>query len=409
MEENRNPVFSIISLTALAVIIGSWIYLRYSFFTVTAEIKELLTLCRQFLDGTADAAVFLSPAPAGTIEAYSAIFDVTGIKQSYAMLSVILLEALAGVLLYILSKSLLGVFYAFFSVVIMSLLPFFGSPVKVYEELSVLCLLLFEITIAMTWKYEKLFHDKGPFVIRYLFSGITAGLAVFLMPVNIFLVAASLLSSLYFLRGKRKLKLILEYLITLLSAGVVFVILIMIRVMNTGLLPLNILYGYRADILKAEGVQYIFTALLIFLLFVLEIIIDLMPGSKAAMQRDAERKAMEEKDPGDMEEGMADEVPAAAVIQNGGRALVQRPVSTGALPKDFVLHRAGKNEDIISSAAKKEKTVKHMFMPEGPETEAEKAKRISEYRKYAENISPKDLEFDFDVPFDDDFDIEVNF
>ena len=443
MEEKKNPVLSILSMTAFAVIIISWIYLRYSFYMVTAEIKELLSQCERFLDGMSETAVFLSPIPAGTIEAYSAVFDVTGISGKIVMMAVILLEALAGVLIFILSRSLLGVFYAFFCIVVMSLLPFFGTPVKVNEELSVLCLLLFEIMISLTWKYEKLRADEGPFVMRYLFVGVTAGLAVFLMPLNAVLEGISLLVSLYFLAGKRKFKLLLEYLIAIFSAAAVFFLLITVRVMNTALSPLKILEGYRVHFLDFSGAQYIFTALLSLLLYVLSVIIDMLPGSKAA-----EKKAVE------------------AVKKEGDK----RPVSLGGLPKDFVLHRAGDKKDIISSvetenaeekkaeeikaeepadaegkalkkddkalkkadkAAKKddkgvkkseetvnknEKTllksvgpVRHIFMPSGTESDAEKEQRINAHRAYAETVSPKDLEFDFEIPDDDDFDIEVKF
>ena len=48
-------------------------------------------------------------------------------------------------------------------------------------------------------------------------------------------------------------------------------------------------------------------------------------------------------------------------------------------------------------------------MPSGTESDAEKEQRINAYRAYAENVSPKDLEFDFEIPDDDDFDIEVKF
>ena len=58
--------------------------------------------------------------------------------------------------------------------------------------------------------------------------------------------------------------------------------------------------------------------------------------------------------------------------------------------------------------ANKVPPVSRFATPEN-ETEEEKQKRIAEYREYAENINPNELEFDFDIPYDDDFDVEVTF
>ncbi len=61
----------------------------------------------------------------------------------------------------------------------------------------------------------------------------------------------------------------------------------------------------------------------------------------------------------------------------------QRPVTTGALPGDFVLHRAkDKGSKLISTAKDKEESIEFPITFEGDM-----------------------LEFDIDIPADDDFDI----
>lgn len=59
---------------------------------------------------------------------------------------------------------------------------------------------------------------------------------------------------------------------------------------------------------------------------------------------------------------------------NVKKGLKKRPVTTGALPDDFVLHRASKGDNRIISSSESDK-----------------------------------LEFDIDVPEDDDFDIDIDF
>ncbi len=64
-----------------------------------------------------------------------------------------------------------------------------------------------------------------------------------------------------------------------------------------------------------------------------------------------------------------------------------RPLSTGALPEDFVLHRAGEGKkDIISTGIK-------------PDTFTEPDFDIADFKE-------KDLEFDIEVSPEDDFDIK---
>ena len=443
--KSKNPVFPIIGLVLLCVLIAGGLYLRYSFYTSTPETKELLMQTERFLDGMSDATFFYNPSPAGTVEAYAAVFNFTGVKESLAMHFIILLEAVASILLFVLSERMLGSFYAVLCVIVMQVPVFFGIPVNVYEELPVICLLLFEIMLSLTRKIEE-FSDEGPLYFRYIFVGATAGLSLFLMPGNLIIMALSVLLTIYFLAQKRKLKIIPELLINFFSLIIIFTLLILIRVMNTALPPIEIVKGYREHLTDSWGAQYLFVIILLMLLFIIEIIISFLPGKK--LEDEAKKK---------------------------------RPVSTGDLPGDFVLHRAGKEGSAIVSGKddKEEKKVEEVKevkpeekkqsevlvqsvtpvqpvqsevnaapevqsvqpevqsvqpeqstvtvikteipMPEVPdeppsyfkpvpgETEEEKEARIAAYREYAENLNPNDLEFDFDIPYDDDFEIEVKF
>jgi len=59
----------------------------------------------------------------------------------------------------------------------------------------------------------------------------------------------------------------------------------------------------------------------------------------------------------------------------------KRPVSTGALPDNFVLHRARGKDSLISSAPR-------------------------DSYEFPKSFDDDELEFDIDVPDDDDFDLE---
>ena len=472
MEKDKNPVFSVLEIVFLVVLVGAGIFFRYKFYYKTAEVNELLQEAGLFLDGMSESSFFTVPSPAGTVEAYSALFNVTGVNENLAMLLIIGLEAVSNVLFFILAKKMLGSFYAFISLPVFIILDFLGIPIGVYEELPVLCLLLFLVMLSLTRKFEE-FSAEGPLYFRYVFIGVAAGLAIFMMPGNVIMIGLSLLLSLYFLLSKRKIKLLPEYLIALMASAVIFLLLITMRVMNTALLLSDLMKGYIEHLFDPWGTEYLVTAILLMILFIIEIIVSVMPGKK-------------------MEKEMK-----------------KRPVSTGGLPGDFVLHRAGdKDKTIVASAgnedkkeekkeAKKPEKVRKSFFgskdktkdkaeikaevktgektevrseakpdvkadvmvnatvgkadssvevananaaaalysaskaadleksmkdalankvppvsrfatPEN-ETEEEKQKRIAEYREYAENINPNELEFDFDIPYDDDFDVEVTF
>ncbi|MBR2185960.1 MAG: hypothetical protein IJ857_01345 [Lachnospiraceae bacterium] len=472
MEKDKNPVFSVLEIVFLVVLVGAGIFFRYKFYYKTAEVNELLKEAGLFLDGMSESSFFTVPSPAGTVEAYSALFNVTGVNENLAMLLIIGLEAVSNVLFFILAKKMLGSFYAFISLPVFIILDFLGIPIGVYEELPVLCLLLFLVMLSLTRKFEE-FSDEGPLYFRYVFIGVAAGLAIFMMPGNVIMIGLSLLLSLYFLLSKRKIKLLPEYLIALMASAVIFLLLITMRVMNTALLLSDLMKGYIEHLFDPWGTEYLVTAILLMILFIIEIIVSVMPGKK-------------------MEKEMK-----------------KRPVSTGGLPGDFVLHRAGdKDKTIVASAgnedkkeekkeARKPEKVRKSFFgskdktkdkaeikaevktgektevrseakpdikadvmvnatvgkadssvevananaaaalysaskaadleksmkdalankvppvsrfatPEN-ETEEEKQKRIAEYREYAENINPNELEFDFDIPYDDDFDVEVTF
>ncbi|MBQ6967961.1 MAG: hypothetical protein IJP84_08675 [Lachnospiraceae bacterium] len=471
MEKDKNPVFSVVEIVFLMILVGAGIFFRYNFYYKTPEVNELLKEAGLFLDGMSESVFFTVPSPAGTVEAYSAIFNVTGVNENLAMLIIIGLEAVSNVLFYILAKKMIGSFYAFLFFLVFLIMDFLGVPISVYEELPVLCLLLFLVMLSLTRRFEE-FSDEGPLYFRYVFIGVTAGLAIFMMPGNVIMIGLALLLALYFLISKRKLKLLPEYLIAILSCAVIFLLLITMRVMNTALLLSDLMKGYLAHLLDPWGTEYLVTAILLLILCMIEMIVSFMPGKK-------------------MEKEMK-----------------KRPVSTGGLPGDFVLHRAGDNDKaLIASAGKEEKKadkkaekeekkpvkekksffkkkdkakdiaevkaeakpetkpevkpdakadvvvnakvetndntvavananaaaalysaskaadleksmkealankvppVSRFATPEN-ETEEEKQKRIAEYREYAENINPNELEFDFDIPYDDDFDVEVTF
>ena len=471
MEKDKNPVFSVVEIVFLVILVGAGIFFRYNFYYKTPEVNELLKEAGLFLDGMSESVFFTVPSPAGTVEAYSAIFNVTGVSENLAMLIIIGLEAVSNVLFYVLAKKMIGSFYAFLFLLVFLILDFLGVPISVYEELPVLCLLLFLVMLSLTRRFEE-FSDEGPLYFRYVFIGVTAGLAIFMMPGNVIMIGLALLLALYFLISKRKLKLLPEYLIAIMSCAVIFLLLITMRVMNTALLLSDLMKGYLAHLLDPWGTEYLVTAILLLILCMIEMIVSFMPGKK-------------------MEKEMK-----------------KRPVSTGGLPGDFVLHRAGDNDKaLIASAEKEEKKadkkaekeekkpvkekksffkkkdkakdiaevkaeakpetkpevkpdakadvvvnakvetndntvavananaaaalysaskaadleksmkealankvppVSRFATPEN-ETEEEKQKRIAEYREYAENINPNELEFDFDIPYDDDFDVEVTF
>ena len=401
--KKRNPVFALITaLLVIALAVTGFIF-RYRFFLKTKELQELLILCESFLDGMSNSAFFLIPSTAGTVEAYSAVFSVTGVKEIIAEFIIIGLESLCLIFMAVLSSLLLDPFYSLLCAIVLSVLPFLGIGVNIYEEPAVLCLLLFEIMISLTRKYE-MEMDPGVCAIRYLFIGITGGLAFFLLPGNTILIALSLLLSLYFLAGRRGLKLLLEYLIAIFSGAAVFFLLITMRVMNTALETKTILQGYISHITDSWGTQYLFTAVLLLILFIIETIEFLLKNGKT----DSEI-AEESGDMSGQDEVPPVPVPAEEEKEKEGE-LKQRPVSTGALPSDFVLHRAGDSDQLITGSAKPEGEEKKEEPGESAEETPEmKEKRIAEYRAYAENINPNDLEFDFDIPEDDDFDIEVQF
>ncbi len=489
--KGKNPVFPVLETVFLVLLIGAGIFFRFNYYTKTTEIDELLRQSEQFLDGMSDAAFFYQPSPAGTVETYSAVFNVTGVNEGLARLIMIGLESLSYLLFFILVKSVLGTFYGFMFLPVLLLPSFFGLRVGVYEELPVLCLLLYEVMLFLTRQMEE-YSDEGPLFFRYAFIGVTMGLSVFLMPGNLIMTLISLFLVIHFLLVKRRIKLIPEVLLLLLAAAVIFFMLLTVRVMNTALLIKDIFGSYIKHFLDPWGTEYLLVAIMLMIFLIIEVIISLMPGKK--LEKEIKR----------------------------------RPVSTGGLPEDFVLHRAGDEKDGIVSAAadrkadkkdgavspaadskekKKEKEEKDKtekteqkkkksivrpekkekdnygkkakilpfipltiaigkgkdaslketpqtepqavpkgpenaeirrnddfntegsveerepdirmklpkvrpvskFMPRENETEEEKAKRIAEYREYAENINPNELEFDFDIPYDDDFDVEVKF
>ncbi len=427
--KKRNPVFALITAVLVAVLAVTGFLFRYSFFTKSKELDELLILCESFLDGMSNSVFFLIPSTAGTVEAYSAVFSVTGVKEIYARIIIIGLESLSLILMAVLSGLLLDSFYSLLCAIVLSVLPFLGIGVDIYEELAVLCLLLFEISISLTRKYEAEL-DPGIPAVRYFFIGILGGLSVFLLPGNIILIFLSLLLSLYFLAGQRGLKLLLEFLIALFSGAAVFFLLITMRVMNTALETGAILRGYLTSVTDMWGMQYLFTAVLLLILFIIETIEYLLKsGNKeyeAGAVADGEGKDGDIPDQGDT--GEKPEAPGVAAAadrdedrdkdEDRGGQLKKMSVSTGSLPSDFVLHRAGDRDELVTGSVQPEnkETAADPGADGGKpgESEAEetpemKEKRIAQYRVYAENINPNDLEFDFDIPEDDDFDIEVKF
>ena len=219
--------------------------------------------------------------------------------------------------------------------------------------LPVIFLILFETAFFVTGYFEVKGENRGPLVINYLIIGATAGLAAFSMPINIIMAAISFLVSIYFLAEKRKQKLLTEYFIALISGGAVFFLLVLFRARSLKCSYFSVLKSYGIHIMEADNLLYMAVSFLIVLLFIIEMVRDLLKSGK---------------------EDKAIEIAASAAAPEQLKPL---PASTGALPKDFVLHRAGRdNRNIISSK---------------------------------EDGDSKELEFDIDVPEDDDFDIEVEF
>ncbi len=408
------PFFTAVLVLLLAV---AGFFFRYKFFMRSKDMEDLLRLTESFLDGMADSANFTIPAVAGTTEAYASIFSVTGVNALLTEYAIIGMESISLILLSLMAALLLSPFYAILCSVALSILPFFGVEVNIYEELAIICLLLFEIMLTLTRKYEAEL-DPGIPVIRYLFIGITGGLAFFLLPGNLIMICLSLLLALYYLVGRRGVKLLIELLISLFSGGAVFFLLVTMRVMNTGLLTVSILKSYGAHLLDSWGTQYLFTAVLLLILFIIETIESLLKGGKTDRELSEIQAAAATAD--EDEEENKESAP-----EDTGEGLKKRPVSTGGLPSDFVLHRAEASEKLISSEKETQNgsglipgtvpeekprvRVNPFDTPEGPETPEEKEKRVNAYRKYAENIDPNELEFDFEIPEDDDFDVEVQF
>ena len=102
----------------------------------------------------------------------------------------------------------------------------------------------------------------------------------------------------------------------------------------------------------------------------------------------------------------------ADVVVNARMETTDNTVAVANANAAAALYSASKAADLEKSMkealANKVPPVSRFATPEN-ETEEEKQKRIAEYREYAENINPNELEFDFDIPYDDDFDVEVTF
>ena len=469
---------------------GLGLYFRIRFFTLTDDMNRIYDQAGRLIAGMADSEFLLDPPVGGTTEVTSALLSFFGIRTEVVQVMSVALEAIANALAFMCIFQICGGGFACLTLACLTTLPFFGVAIPFDEQLPLAVMLFYLCFAVSTIRHER--HGDISDSLQqalYFLSGIFAGIAIFLLPLNLIVPVLAMTSAFFFTsERKRGLKLLWEIVLTFLAAAFVFFSFIMLRFLSTGIFIDQILANYLLHFLELPGSEYLFICLFMVLSVLVAAVLDILaasrgePVSQTLREIEEEERLIKEKEeskkkeaaawsqdvagdgPEDVARPASDGIaPESAASESIGlesvaiKSVATVSVATGsvtsesaapegtalglvskgkrpdlpkALPEDFVLHRSKRNADGsisgeplgMESREKPEAAVQgNSNLPSGM-VNGEGSAAVQGNANLPSGMvtregsaavqgreKEQELEFDFDIPWDDDFDIDVKF